>query len=142
MGTTILGGAATVEHELDSIALWHMLLRHLGEHGMMELHKKKLLKGIKICKLEFCKYCVFGKQNKVQFKTVTHKTEGILDYVHIDIWGIVQIVSLGGSVYFVSFIDNYSRKVWVYFMWHKLETFAKFKLWITKQGEDQMPQVR
>ena len=32
-------------------------------------------------------------------------------------------------MYFVIFIDNFSRKVWVYFMWHKLETFAKFKLW-------------
>jgi hypothetical protein len=27
------------------------------------------------------------------------------------------------------FIDDFSRKVWVYFMWNKSETFAKFKLW-------------
>ena len=65
----------------------------------------------------------------MQFKTTTHKTEGILDYVHIDVWGPVQTTSLGGSVYFVSFIDDYSRKVWVYFMRHKSETFSKFKLW-------------
>ena len=65
MGTTIVGGATTVETELDSTSLWHMQLGHMGEHGMMELHKKKLLKGIKTSKLEFCKYCVFGKQNKV-----------------------------------------------------------------------------
>ena len=32
-------------------------------------------------------------------------------------------------MYFVTFIDDYSRKVWVYFMQHKSETFAKFKLW-------------
>ena len=74
MGNTIVGGAATVEPELDSTALWHMRLGHMGEHGMMELHKRKLLKGIKPCKLEFCKYYVFGKQNKVKFKTATHKT--------------------------------------------------------------------
>ena len=53
MGTTIIGGAATVEPELDSIALWHMRLGHMGERGMLELHKRKLLKGIKTCKLEF-----------------------------------------------------------------------------------------
>ena len=74
MGNTIVGGAATVEPELDSTALWHMRLGHMGEHGMMELHKRKLLKGIKPCKLKFCKYYVFGKQNKVKFKTATHKT--------------------------------------------------------------------
>ena len=85
MGITIIGGATIVEPELDSTALWHVQLGYLGEHGMMELHKRKLFKGVKTCKLEICKYCVFGKQNKVQFKTTTHKTKGILYYVHIDI---------------------------------------------------------
>ena len=82
MGTTIVGGVATIKPELDSTALWHMRLGHIGEHGMMELHKRKLLKGIRTCKLEFYKYCVFWKQNKVQFKTATHKTKGIHDFVH------------------------------------------------------------
>ena len=61
-GTIIVGGDATVEPELDSTTLWHMWLRHMGERGMMELHKRKLLKGIKTCKLELCAYCVFGKK--------------------------------------------------------------------------------
>ena len=56
MGNTIIGGAATVEPELDNTTLWHMWLGHMGERGMMELHKRKLLKGIKTCKLELCKY--------------------------------------------------------------------------------------
>ena len=68
----------------------------------------------------------------MQFKTATHKIEGVLDYVHTDVYGLVQTTSLGGSVYFVSFIDDNSRKVWVYFMRHKSETFSKFKLWKTK----------
>ena len=32
-------------------------------------------------------------------------------------------------MYFVIFINDFSKKVWVYFMRHKSETFAKFKLW-------------
>lgn len=39
---------------------------------------------------------------------------------------------MGGSRYFVTFIDNFSRKVWVYFLKHKYEVFAKFKLWKTE----------
>ena len=31
-----------------------MRLGHMGERGMIELHKRKSLKGIKTCKLEFC----------------------------------------------------------------------------------------
>ena len=54
-----------VEFESESTVLWHMWLGHMGERGMMELHKRNLLKGIKICKLDFYKYCVFGKQKKV-----------------------------------------------------------------------------
>ena len=53
MGSTIVGGAALVKPELDSTTLWHMWLRYMGERGMMKLHKRKLLKGIKTCKLEF-----------------------------------------------------------------------------------------
>ena len=108
LGTTIVGGVATTGSESDNTVLWHMRLGHMGECGMMELHKRNLLKGIKTCKLDLCKYCVFGKQNKVLFKTTTHKTEGVLDYVHTNVWGPVRVASLGRSMYFVSFIDDYS----------------------------------
>jgi transposase InsO family protein len=101
----------------------------MGERGMLELHKRNLLNGVKMCKLDFCKFCILGKQNRVQFKTATHKTEGILDYVHSNVWGPVRAASRGGHVYFLTFIDDFSRKVWIYFIRHKSETFAKFKLW-------------
>ena len=101
----------------------------MGERGMMELQKRNLLKGVKSCKLDFCKICVLGKQHKVQFKASTHKTEGKLDYIHSDVWGPVKESSQGGHVYFVTFIDDFSRKVWVNFMQHNSETFDKFKVW-------------
>jgi hypothetical protein len=129
LGSTIVGGIASVESESDCTVLWHMRLGHMSERGMLELHKKNLLKGVKTCKLDFYKFCVLGKQNRVQFKTTTHKTEGTLDYVHSDVWGPLRTASRGGHIYFVIFIDDFFRKVWVYFMRHKSETFAKFKLW-------------
>uniref|UniRef100_A0A2N9F8B2 Integrase catalytic domain-containing protein n=1 Tax=Fagus sylvatica TaxID=28930 RepID=A0A2N9F8B2_FAGSY len=102
---------------------------HMSERGMRELHKRNLLTGIKSCKLDFCKYCIMGKQCRVRFKTATHKTKGILDYVHSDIWGPVRTPLKGGAQYFMSFIDDYSRKAWVYFLKNKSEAFAKFKIW-------------
>jgi hypothetical protein len=65
-----------------------------------------------------------GKQNPIQFKTATHKIEGILDYVYYDVWGLVRTASRGGHMYFVIFIDDLSRKVCVYFMQHKSKMFA------------------
>ncbi len=58
-----------------------------------------------------------------------HRTGGILDYVHSDVWGPTRELSLGGSVYYVTFIDDFSRKVWVYFLKQKSEVFSNFKLW-------------
>jgi hypothetical protein len=70
-----------------------------------------------------------GKQCRVRFKIATHKTNGILDYMHSDIWGSVRTPLKGGAQYFMSFIDDYSKKAWVYFLKNKSETFAKFKIW-------------
>jgi hypothetical protein len=39
----------------------------------------------------------------------------------------MQTPSLGGSIYFLTFIDDYSTKTWVYFLKHKSETCDKFK---------------
>jgi hypothetical protein len=129
LGNTVVGGIASVESDSDCTILWHMQLGHMSERGMLELHKRNLLKGVKTYKLDLCKFYVLGKQNRVQFKTATHKTEGILYYVHSDVWGPVKTASQGRHMYFVIFIDDFSRKVPVHFMWHKSETFAKFKLW-------------
>ena len=35
--------------------------------------------------------------------------------------------SLSGYVYYVSFIDDFSRKTWIYFMNNKEKVFNKFK---------------
>jgi hypothetical protein len=39
----------------------------------------------------------------------------------------MQTESIGGRFYFLTFIDDFSKKIWIYFLRHKSETFAKFK---------------
>lgn len=129
-GNTVVGGAAvSTEPEIDELQLWHMRLGHMSQRGMEELHRRKLLKGVHGCKLGFCKYCVMGKQTRVQFTISTNKSKGTLDYIHSDVCGPSDVVSIGGFRYFVTFIDDYSRKVWVYYLKEKSEVFEKFKEW-------------
>jgi len=45
----------------------------------------------------------------VKFGTAIHYTGGLLDCVHIDIWGSTKNASLRGHQYFVSFVDDCSR---------------------------------
>jgi len=87
------------------------------------------LKGARTCKLDFCEHCVIGKKTKLKFGTTTHYTEGILDYVHTDIWGLIKTASTGGNHYFVIFIDDYSRRYWVYTIKHKGEVLELFVEW-------------
>jgi hypothetical protein len=47
--------------------------------------------------------------------------------VHTDLCGPMQKNSIGGRVYFLMFIDDFKRKIWIYLLRHKFETFAKFK---------------
>ena len=75
--------------------LWHMRLGHAREKAMQGLVKQGLLKGVKTCKLDFYEHYVLGKQIKMKFGTAVHQTEGIFDYVHMDVWGPMKTASLG-----------------------------------------------
>jgi len=52
--------------------------------------------------------------------------------VHTDVWGKASVLSLGDLLYFKNFIDDSSRKVWVNFLKHKLDTFEVFKKWLAQ----------
>ena len=80
----------------------------LSEKNLQALAKKGLLKSVKTYKLEFCEHYIIGKKTKVKFAAI-HRTEGILDYVHTDIWRPTKMASLRGMHYFVSFIDDFFR---------------------------------
>ncbi|KAH9648425.1 retrovirus-related pol polyprotein from transposon TNT 1-94-like protein [Citrus sinensis] len=86
----------------DKTKLWHMRLGHMSQ-----------------------------KATRLKFNTGKHETKQTLDYIHSDIWGPFQVSSHGGARYFLTFIDDFSRKLWVYILKHKSEALDKFKEWIT-----------
>jgi len=51
----------------------------------------------------------------------------ILELVRSDVFGPVKVPSLGMSVYYVSFIDDFSRNTWIYFVNKQSEVFDRFK---------------
>jgi hypothetical protein len=88
-----------------------------------------------------CKGCTLGKHAKVTFPRSEHKSKGILDLVHSDVCGPMSVASITGSMYYVSFIDDFSRKTWIYFLKTKDEVFrvgfTSSKLLLrTRQGEE------
>ena len=83
-----------------------------------------------------CKGCSLGKNVRKPYSSSNRRSKGILDLIHSDLCGPMTAPSMGGCLYYMIFIDDFSRKTWIYFMKAKTETFAKFqefKTFIEKQ---------
>ena len=131
--------------ETDHTKLWHLRLGHMSEKGLLELSKKGLFRGQAIGSMEFCEHCVLGKQRRVSFKAAIHRTKSTFDYVYLDLWGPSRESSTRESRYLLTIIDNYSKKVWVFFLKIKDEVFREFKDWktmIEKQTGKQVKKLR
>ncbi|GJR54721.1 retrovirus-related pol polyprotein from transposon TNT 1-94 [Tanacetum coccineum] len=82
-------------------ALWYQRLAYMSEKGMKILASKV---------------------------RDTRKLRGS-SIVHTNVYGPTTVASIGGSRYYVTFIDDSSRKVWVNFLKNKSEIFNTFKKW-------------
>ena len=122
-GEAVVASASSVE---ESTMLWHRRLGHISEQGMQILTDRKLLPGLKKVSLPFCEHCVISKQHRLKFKSSIARSKAILELVHSDVWQATEI-SLGGAKYFVSFIDDYSRRCWVFPIKKKSDVFSVFK---------------
>jgi hypothetical protein len=109
--------------------LWHQRLGHIGEKDLRTLHDKGMVEGMSNCTLDFYFYehSIYGKQNRVRFPSGAIRAKGILKLIHSDVFGPMPVPSLGKSVYYVSFIDDFSRNTWICFLRNKSEVFDKFK---------------
>jgi hypothetical protein len=123
--------------------LWH---HHLAHVGMKNLHK--LLKGdhvlglTDVCfeKNRPCAACQAGKQ-----VGSTHHSKNVmtisrpLELLHMDLFGPVAYLSIGGSKYGLVIVDDFSRFTWVFFLQDKSETessLVSFGVWMTTQLKD------
>jgi hypothetical protein len=70
---------------------------------------------------------VLGKFAKASFPSSDTKSAEILDLVHTDVCEPMTRRSLSGCEYYLTFIDDYSRKTWIYFLKAKSEVFTRFQ---------------
>ena len=113
-----------------SLSLWHARLGHLHADAVKLLADQGWVEKMRVGsrQMDGCTGCVLGKQHRESFpkKTERRATE-LLGIVHSDVCGPLQEASIGGSRYFVTFIDDFSRFTWVYFLKSKSQVFDCFK---------------
>ncbi|PKA47383.1 Retrovirus-related Pol polyprotein from transposon TNT 1-94 [Apostasia shenzhenica] len=110
--------------------LWHRRFGHLNVLGLKMLKDKNLVEGLPEIEVEqrICEPCVFGKHARNPFpQQGSWKAKQPLQLIHTDLCGKMSTESLGNCFYFLTFIDDYSRYTWVYFLKSKSESFKYFK---------------
>ena len=118
-------GAESLAVSGEKTMIWHQRLGHIGEKGLWILHGNGMVEGISNSSLDFnfCEHCVYGKRNRVSFHSGAKRENKILELVHSDVFGPLSVTSLCKYVYYVSFINKFSRNTWIYFLRKKSEVF-------------------
>ncbi|XP_045822102.1 uncharacterized protein LOC123914985 [Trifolium pratense] len=138
--------STTVIDEIE--ALWHKRYKHLNYRSLSDLNSKELVYGLPKFKTKksICEICVKSKHRRKPFVAeMPKRASAVLQVIHSDICGPFEVVSLGGSKYFITFVDEYSRMIWLYTLKLKseaLEVLKKFKVLIEKESEKSIKILR
>lgn len=114
----------------DMAWLWHFRYGHLNFGSLKTLQQKQMVVGLPQFNSpsDVCEDCVVSKQHRDSFpKGNSWRAKKALELVHSDLCGPINPSSNGGKRYIITFIDDFSRKTWVYFLEEKSEAFAAFK---------------
>jgi hypothetical protein len=120
----------------DDLAAWHNKLGHLNVKDIAKLASLGKLGDFKPSTSEIqafqCDYCVMGKGTRLPAPPVIFKAPRTLALIHIDLWGPSPVVSLGGSRFFLTCVDDYSRKINLTFLKTKSQAFKALCDYISK----------
>ena len=95
----------------DSAETFHF---RLGHPSLSKL--QKMVPSLSNLKSLDCESCQLGKHVHSSFPNKAyHRAESLFSLVHSDIWGPSRVNSTLGFRYFVTFIDDYLRYIWLYF---------------------------
>jgi len=128
--------------------LWHLRFGHLNFRDLSRLSQCTMVKDLPHIRVPetVCKECVECKQTRNSFQEVLpQKSAAKLDVIHSDVCGPMQVDTPGGSRYFVLFIDDWTRKAWIYLLKRKgevLDVFKKFKNMVERQCGQKIKKLR
>ena len=116
---------------VDVLELWHQRFGHANFKKVAKVSKLEAIVGLpKFGKVEktICGTCQMGKQTKENHQKVNVISKShCLELLHVDLMGPTRIESLGGKLYIMVIVDDFSRYTWVEFLREKLEACEKME---------------
>ena len=97
------------------IRIWHERFGNLIFKYLQQLQKHSMVEGLPTIKSfsGICKGCIVGKHPEHKFDRGKEScAESILGMIHSDISGPMPTTSMSGSLYVLTFIDDFSRYTW------------------------------
>jgi len=99
--------AATSRSPTITLSLWHSRLGHAFVSQVSSLATSGQLVSVGSESFD-CVACQLGKKSALPFHKSDSVSSAPFDLVHSDVWGPVPIPTMGGSRYFVIFVDDFS----------------------------------
>lgn len=126
---------------------WHQRLGHIGESAMRKLVDSGRLpsQALSAIQNQVCQTCLAGKQSRLPFPTSATKSHTVLELLHMDLCGPISPASVSGAKYFLTIVDDYSRKYFVKFLSRKsdvFDVFVKLKIFLERQTVKKIKQLR
>ncbi|KAJ9536639.1 hypothetical protein OSB04_un000188 [Centaurea solstitialis] len=116
--------------------LWHKRLSHLNFKTLNQLCINNLVIGLpdyRYTKESLCAACEKGKQTRASFKSKQISSiSSPLQLLHMDLFGPVNVQSIGGKKYTLVIVDEYSRYTWVFFLRAKSDAPEEIILFVRK----------
>ena len=123
-------GITCLSTNLDDSILWHRRLGHASFDLLHKITSNEHIHGVPKINVQneyFCDACSLGKQHKSSFKSVNMiTTSKPLELLHLDLFGPIDVTSLGGANYTFVIVDDYSRYTWTLFLANKDDAFNMF----------------
>ena len=110
----------------ESIVEWHVRFAHAGLDSIRNLRDRLNITVPASYKLE-CVVCAKGKMIRSPYDSVHVRVDTPLKLIHTDLSGIIRINNPQGYRYFLTFMDDYSRYMFLYLLRSKNEVFATFR---------------
>ncbi|UYV63922.1 hypothetical protein LAZ67_2006021 [Cordylochernes scorpioides] len=123
----------------NSRTAWHRRLGHPSDNKLDLILKNNLLKGLDSINgtLDQCDACSLGKMTKVPYVHTDSNQESYpFEAIYVDLCGPMRINSLGGSKYFLTIVDGFSRRIFVEFLKDKLSAAEVLKKFIVKRENE------
>lgn len=108
---------------------WHRRLGHVNFQSLKKM-RDGAVEGVDFkdddSEIRRCEICAMGKQSRFPFKASVNKSKEILELIHSDLMGPMETQSIGHARYILTFIDDFSKKVFTYFLKSKSEVYDRF----------------